>query len=89
VPAALRTAFQNVFGVEGHRTLEQRVVWAWLTAFCRKQKSTLTDGPEFLMYLEGRREVLLEIERKMGITPETVDQILKVVMPEPNEDNTE
>jgi hypothetical protein len=73
---AMRMAFQRVFGTTA-RTAEQRLVWAWLVRFCRKNQSTYEQNERDHVLREGRREVFVEIERRI-IEPEpTVDQILK------------
>lgn len=83
---AIRVAFQKVFGVEGNRSIEQRVVMAWLTRFCRKRSSTFeTRDRDHALYLEGRREVLIEIEKRIDPPEPTVDQILHVTGESTNE----
>lgn len=75
----IRIAFAAVFGTEGHRSKEQAVVWAWLSRFCRERASTYEGrGSEPMIFLEGRREVFLEINKRLIAPQPTVDQLLGV-----------
>lgn len=83
----LRIAFAAVFGTDSNRTREQRLVWAWLSKFCRENVSTFEGlATERMVFLEGRREVLLEIKRRLTPPQLTVDQILGVEHGDPNDE---
>jgi hypothetical protein len=75
----LRIAFAAVFGLDGSRTKEQQIVWAFLSRFCRENASTF-EGLEVerMVFLEGRREVLLEIRKRLTTPQPTVDELLGV-----------
>lgn len=75
---ATRDAFRRVFGSEGNRSQDQMIVLAWLAKFCRKHASTYTGDRDAALFLEGRREVLLEIERRIGSPEPTLDEILGI-----------
>ena len=75
--AALERAFRSVFGSEGSRRIEQQLVLAHLSTYCRKHKTTFIPGDARSSgHLEGRREVLLEIERLVDVAPPTVRSLL-------------
>lgn len=77
--AAIETAFRSVFGTEGHRSTEQMVVMTWLASFCQKHRTTFNpNSGRASIHFEGRREVLLEIERRTSAPPLTIDDILGV-----------
>lgn len=73
---AVRIAFQRVFGTT-KRSREQMIVWAWLVKFCRKNQSTYEQHDRDHALREGRREVFVEIERRLFPAEPTVDQILQ------------
>jgi hypothetical protein len=75
---AVRNAFRRVFGSEGNRSQDQLVVMAWLERFCRKHACTFTGDRDAALFLEGRREVLLEIERRVGDSGPSLDEILGI-----------
>jgi hypothetical protein len=73
---AVKIAFQRVFGTT-KRSREQLIVWAWMAKFCRKNQSTYEQNDRDHALREGRREVLVEIERRLFGSEPTVDQILQ------------
>lgn len=64
------------------------LVMAWLAKFCRKNESTfIPDSPGRSGHLEGRREVLLEIERRVSPPAPSVDAILGITAIEDSHDD--
>jgi hypothetical protein len=81
----IAVAFRRVFGTEGRRSTEQEVVMTWLAGFCRKRETTWVRArPDASAHLEGRREVLIEIERRISPTPRTMNDVLGLTKTEDN-----
>jgi hypothetical protein len=59
--ANFRQTFQSPTGA---------AVYGWLKDFCRQDKSCFNENPYAMAAMEGRRDVLIEINKRLNLTPE-------------------
>jgi hypothetical protein len=74
--AAKADAYRRVFGMPGKRSIDQQLVWADLSAFCRANFPTFTPDSERLTCLkEGRREVFLRIHSAIAEPEPSLEEV--------------
>lgn len=56
-------------------------VYVWLKDFCRYDKSCFHENPYAMAAMEGRRDVLIEINKRLNLSPEELFFALGGVAP--------